>query len=54
MDYLGPLNILLYYTEGVFKQRNYGPESIAFQSTILNQQIDEKTPSWIRTNIRQN
>ena len=36
IEYLGPLNILLYYTEGFFKQRNYGSESIAFESTMYS------------------
>ena len=36
IEYLGPLNILLYYTEGFFKQRNFGSESIAFESTMYS------------------
>ena len=30
IEYLGPLDFMLYYTEGIFVQRSYGSESIQF------------------------
>ena len=50
-EYLGPLDILIYHTEGVFKPGQYGIESIIKESNLKNQQIDEQKPNWVGTEI---
>lgn len=52
IEYLGPLDFMLYHTEQVFVHGEYDEKSVRFQSTLLNQQIDERKPNWINTLIQ--
>ena len=54
IEYLGPLDFMIYYTEEVFKQSEYDTLSIQQQSMLKNQQVDQTTPNWINTMVQSN
>ena len=53
-EYLGPLNMMLYYSEDKLRGRKYGDESTSRESTLSNTQVSETVPNWVRTSIMRN
>ena len=49
IEYLGSINILLYYSQDILLARNYGETSFNRFSTLTNIQVSEKTPNWVNT-----
>ena len=54
IEYLGPLDFVLYHTEEVFVPNGFDEHSIRSQSVIWNQQVDQFKPNWINTLIQKN
>ena len=54
MDYMGPLNFMIYHSEELFQQDEFGTESVKKVSTFKNQQVDEKKPNWINLMLQKN
>ena len=45
-DYLGPLDVVLYYNDEDFDQQEFGDKSILRQSRIMRTQISQEFPVW--------
>lgn len=54
LEYLGPIDVMLYHTEEHFQYDNYGEEAIVKKSYLFNQQVNEKIPNWINTYVQRN
>ena len=49
IEYLGSINILLYYSQDILQARTFGDQSFNRVSTMTNIQVSEKTPNWVNT-----
>ena len=47
IQYLGPLDFMIYHTEEIMMPQQYGDATIQRQSTLHNVQVDESKPNWI-------
>ena len=54
IEYLGPIQMLIYKNIGSFQQDEYGNERVKKESSISRIQVDEYRPSWINTKISNN
>lgn len=46
-EYLGPLNVLLFFNDEEFDQQHFGEQTIKQQGQLRNIQISQETPVWI-------
>ena len=51
LDYIGPLDVVIYMNSERFDQQNFGESSIVKESVILHKQVDENSPSWISKKV---
>jgi len=54
IEYLGPMNMLVYFNQETFKQEEYGEARISRTSTIRNIQVDEYRPNYVYARIWKN
>ena len=47
IDYLGQMNLVIYYADQSFVEQSYEEETISVRSRFINRQIDNQTPSSI-------
>ena len=52
IEYLGPLNLIFYYDQKIFKQDKFYEYSIEAHSAVKNIQADEYRPNWFQTFLR--
>ena len=49
IEYLGPIDLMLYYSEDKLAARSFGEEALSTQSSLRNTQVSENIPNWVKT-----
>lgn len=49
IDYIGSIDLMVYFGEGKLHARSFGDDSISQKSTLKNTQVSETSPSWINS-----
>ena len=47
IEYLGPLDLSVYFNSQNFNDKGYGEETIVKESHISHKQVDERAPNWV-------
>ena len=53
-DYLGNMRAIVYFTEEVFNQNQYGDASVQKRSKFIARQMDQTKPSWLDGTLQTN